>query len=307
MSRTPARGLSNQETSRLSTSGSLPLIKRFAILGGIAVLLALAALVLLDPLWLVAKPSHIVVVIMENRGFQQVSGAPDAPYINDLARRGALFTQSFAITHPSQPNYLALFSGSTHGVYDNRCPLTIHADTLAQQLFRANKTFVGYSEGLPAVGFDGCEAPGGYVRKHAPWANFPDVPRAAHQPFSAFPTADFAQLPTVSIVVPNLENDMHDGSLAQADQWLKSNLDAYVQWSADHNGLLILTWDEDDLRHQNQIPTVFYGPMVRSTRYSTRVTHYDVLRTMEALLGLSYVGEAGSARTITQIWRRWPF
>ena len=69
-------------------------------------------------------PAHIVVVIDENHSYSEIIGSSDAPYINSLATEGALFTQSFAVAHPSQPNYLALFSGSTHGITNDSCPHT---------------------------------------------------------------------------------------------------------------------------------------------------------------------------------------
>ena len=85
-------------------------------------------------------------------------------------------------------------------------------------------------------------------------------PRARSLPFSAFPApSNYASLPTVSMVIPNLDNDMHDGSIAQGDQWLYQNLSQYASWARANNSLLILTWDEDDNTSRNQIPTVIYG------------------------------------------------
>lgn len=247
-------------------------------------------------------PSHVVVVIMENHSANQVIGSADAPYINSLALQGAVLTQSRAVTHPSQPNYLALFSGSTHGVTDNRCPLTIRAPNLAQQLIDAGLTFAGYSEGLPSTGFDGCRSPNGYARKHAPWTNFPDLPANIHRPMTAFPHGRFDQLPSVAFVVPSLANDMHDGSVADGDAWLKANLDGYVRWSATHNALLIVTWDEDDGREGNRIATILHGPMVKPGASDRPITHYDVLRTLESLFHLPFAGEAANATGVTDIW-----
>jgi hypothetical protein len=247
-------------------------------------------------------PSHVVIVIMENRGASQIIGSPEAPYFNRLSRQSALFTQSFAVSHPSQPNYLALFSGDTQQIDDNRCPVTIQRANLGQQLIDAGKTFIGFSEGLPETGFTGCTASTGYVRKHAPWVNFPSLPPNVGQPMTAFPKWHFDQLPTLAIVVPNLDNDMHDGSVARGDAWLETNLDSYVQWSRTHNALLIVTWDEDDLNHDNHIPTLFYGPMVKPGVYGGRITHYNVLRTLEAIYGLPYAGQAANATTISGIW-----
>src|SRR5689334_16873816 len=60
--------------------------------------------------------SHVVTIVMENHELGRVIGSPDAPFINRLARRYGLATQSFGMRHPSLPNYLALTSGSTHGI-----------------------------------------------------------------------------------------------------------------------------------------------------------------------------------------------
>lgn len=247
-------------------------------------------------------PSHVVLVIMENHAASQIIGEPTAPYLNSLAAQGALFTRSFAVTHPSEPNYLALFSGSTHRLKDDHCPLSYRGSNLAQQLMAAGMTFTGYSEGLPGPGFLGCSAPSGYARKHAPWTDFPALPVAVGQPFSALPTTDFDHLPTVAFVVPTLANDMHDGSIAAGDAWLKAHIDSYVQWARQHNSLLIVTWDEDDDHHGNQIATLFVGPMVKPGSYDQPINHYAVLRTIEALFKLPGIGESAKARGIAEIW-----
>lgn len=112
-------------------------------------------------------PAHVVVVVMENKAYGQVIGSPQAPYINRLAREGASFTNWHAVTHPSQPNYLAMFSGSTYGVTSDDCPQSLRGPNLARQLLDAGRTFAGYSEAMPSTGFTGCGA-GGYARKHNP-------------------------------------------------------------------------------------------------------------------------------------------
>src|SRR5262249_22937204 len=157
----------------------------------------------------VPTPSHVVIAIEENHAYNQIIGSSSAPYINSLANSGALFTQSFAITHPSEPNYLAFFSGSTQGITDDSCPHTFGPPDLGGELIAAGLTFGGYSEDLPSVGSTVCTS-GSYARKHNPWVNFTDVPSSDNLPFTSFPT-NFSTLPTVSIVVPNQQNDMHDG------------------------------------------------------------------------------------------------
>src|SRR5689334_19858090 len=127
------------------------------------------------------EPAHVVVVVFENKAAEQVLGSPDAPYLTSLAASGAEFTDAHAETHPSQPNYVALFSGSTQGVTDDSCPLSLTGDTLAGQLLGAGLTFTGWSEDLPAAGSTVCTA-GGYARKHNPWVDFPALPAAVNQP-----------------------------------------------------------------------------------------------------------------------------
>ena len=248
-------------------------------------------------------PAHVVVVVEENRSAAGIIGNKSAPYINALANNGALMTQSYAITHPSEPNYLALFAGDTLGLTSDACPVDAGATpNLGSELLAAGQTFTGYSEDLPSVGSTTCGS-GKYARKHAPWVNFTNVPAANSVPFSSFPPpSNYASLPTVAFVIPNLDNDMHDGSIAQGDAWLNSNMSAYADWAKANNSLLVITWDEDDNGDNNQIPSVFYGANVKTGAYGEPVTHYNVLSTLEQMYGLNKTGNAASAPAITDIW-----
>ncbi|HEX6498874.1 MAG TPA: alkaline phosphatase family protein [Micromonosporaceae bacterium] len=248
----------------------------------------------------VPRAEHVVVVVLENRAATQVIGDPQAPWLNGLAARGALFTDAHAVTHPSQPNYLALFSGDTHGVIDDHCPVSLSGPTLAGQLRTAGGSFVGYSEGLPEPGYTGCSA-GRYARKHAPWVDFPDLGSAVDQPLTALPR-DFAALPTVAFVIPDLCHDMHDCSVATGDAWLRDHLDGYLTWAASHRSVLVVTFDEDDRDHGNHIATIVAGARVVPGRYGDPVDHYRLLRTVEALCGLGGIGEATRRTPVTDIW-----
>jgi len=259
------------------------------------------------------RPDHIVMVIEENHSYSQIIDSPHAPYINTLAAQGALFTQSFGATHPSQPNYLALFSGSTQGITDNSCPHTFTTLNLGHALLEAGLTFAGYSEDLPSVGSLICSV-GLYARKHNPWVNWQDsvangLPATANMPLTDFPT-EYSEIPTVNMIMPNQVNDMHNGknpaAIQTGDRWLQEHLDAYVRWAERHNSLLIVTWDEDNKKENNRIVTLFVGPMVQAGRYEQRITHYNVLRTIEDLYGLSHAGASADAAPITQIWKLAP-
>jgi phosphatidylinositol-3-phosphatase len=263
-------------------------------------------------------PDHIVIVIEENRSYNAIIGSASAPYINGLVGQGALLSNMFAITHPSQPNYIALFSGSTQGVTSDATPTNVPFTTpnLGAQLIAAGRTFVGYSEDLPSVGFTGNSAGGtnGYVRRHNPWVNWQQVgsgtpppnqlPPTTNQPYTAFPT-DYSALPTLSFVIPALRNDMHapEGTIAQGDAWLAANLDGYVQWAKTHNSLFILTWDEDDLSSSNRIPTLLIGQMVQAGVTSSQMlTHYGMLGTLEDMYGLGRIANSVGTTSLNGIW-----
>ncbi|SEG81218.1 acid phosphatase [Actinacidiphila yanglinensis] len=250
----------------------------------------------------IPTPSHVVVVMEENHSYADIIGnTSSAPYMNQLASQGALLTGSFGVTHPSEPNYMALFAGSTYGLSADTCPVNEGAQAnLGSELLASGKTFKGYSEGLPSTGSTTCSS-GSYARKHSPWINFSNVPTADSVPFTSFPT-DYSTLPTVSFVIPNLKDDMHDGTITQADTWLKSKMSAYATWAKANNSLLIVTWDEDDYTENNQIPTLFVGAGVKTGHYSESVSHYNVLSTLEQFYGLAKVGSSASAAPVTDIW-----
>lgn len=249
----------------------------------------------------VKVPDHVVIVVEENHSRQNIIGNQAAPYMNRLAKQGAYFTESYANAHPSQPNYLILFSGSDQGVHNDSCGHTFTAPNLASELFKHKLTFAGYSEGLPSVGSTVCTNKQ-YGRKHSPWVNFTNIPKSANRRFTDFP-ADYTQLPTVSFVIPNLDHDMHDGTIQAADRWLKQNMGPYVEWAKSHNSILILTWDEDDYGSRNHIPTIIVGDHVRQIVFDQKITHLNVLRTMEDLYGLSHLGRTSGSEPIRNLWK----
>ena len=224
--------------------------------------------------WPVGLPvyDHVVLVVEENKDYDQIIDNPKAPYINrTLREEGANFTQMFGEEHKSQGNYFWLFSGSNQNVgfkdvvpnEKNHPNYPFKTPNLGAALIAKGLSFKGYAEDLPAIGAtveftkdaDGEKV---YARKHVPWISFANVPNgdtvatSSNLRFVDFPSgpAKFDTLPKVAIVVPNLENDMHNGkpkhSIPKGDAWLKKNLDAYYQWAKKHNSLLIVTWDEND-------------------------------------------------------------
>lgn len=294
--------------------------------------LALAALCAgLLPLSASAAPpryDHVVIAVEENRRASQIIGdLVNAPYITSLATGGVSMASMFAIEHPSQPNYLQLFSGSNQGVLDDDLPPNFSTTptgtypfvtpNLGAELIAAGFTFAGFSEQLESAGandwadYDPHSATHPdiyYRRKHNPWANwvakvFPipanQLTGTVNRAFTQFP-ADFTQLPTLSFVVPNQQHDMHDGSRKQGDDWLRDNLNVYAVWARTNNSLLIITWDEDDYSDDNQIPTIFYGANLRNdTVASGTWTLHNLLRTLEDMYGIpTHAGAAAQVRPI---------
>jgi phosphatidylinositol-3-phosphatase len=282
---------------------------------------------------------HVVIVIEENKDYEQIIGNPKAPYLNRALRKeGANFTQMFGEEHNSQGNYFWLFSGSNQHVgfkdvvpnEKNNPKYPFTAPNLGAALIARGLSFKGYAEDLPSIGSTVEFAKNArkqtvYARKHVPWISFANIPNgttvatSSNLRFADFPKGPggFKTLPTVAIVVPNLENDMHNGkpedSIPRGDAWLKQNLDAYYQWAKANNSLLIVTWDEcDDESHflgltnpfvqpkgnrfkkdvQNRIPTLFAGARIKPGDYpeGKGITHVNILRTLEAMYGLPRAG-----------------
>jgi phosphatidylinositol-3-phosphatase len=278
---------------------------------------------------------HIVIVIEENRSVTQIIGdRVNAPYINTLADGGVAVGSMFALLHPSQPNYIHLFSGDNQGVIDDDLPPNFSTNATSSYPFRtpnmgaaliaAGFTFAGYSEQLEAAGsgdwadYDPHSAtdPGIYYRrKHNPWANWVakvspipanQIPGDLNKAFTQFPT-NYSLLPTVSFVVPNQLHDMHDGSRKQGDDWLRDNLDGYAKWAKTNNSLLIITWDEDDYNGLNQIPTIFYGAALRDGTVTPGTwTLHNLLRTIEDMYGTTHAGAAAQVRSMVGLFTNDP-
>ncbi len=262
----------------------------------------------------IPKPDHVVVVILENHAFDQIAGSKAAPYINSLIRRKdcALFTNSYAVTHPSQPNYLALFAGTYFGITDDDLPkmFPFTAPNLGAELLTNGYTFAGYSEDLPSTGYNG-RYKGLYARKHNPWVNWQNskengIPDSLNLPLTEFPK-DYNNLPTVSFVIPNQHNDMHNGKdpdrIKICDSWMKTHLSGYIKWAEEHNSLLVVTFDEDNDLEGNHIPTFILGQPVKGGKYGQKINHYNVLRTIEDMYSLPHAGNSAEAAVINGCWR----
>lgn len=265
------------------------------------------------------RPDHIIVLIEENQPNGLIMNNQSVcPYIYALQQDTDAVTMDnfYAIEHPSEPNYLDLFSGSNQGVLDDGLPANYPfiSPNMAAELLRHHLSFITYSQDLPSVGSDVINSSvGSYARKHNPVANWigtgpNQVPDTCNQPYAGYFPTDYSQLPTVCYVVPNQDSDMHNGtypSTATAgDFWMHEHLDSLLRWIKTHNSLFIYTFDEDDGFSNNNIPTLFYGPMVKGGTNHTHYSLYSILSTVERMYNLGeYAGRANYDSAVTDIWR----
>jgi acid phosphatase len=247
---------------------------------------------------------HVMIVVMENHTYDEVRVLP---YISTLISNYTSFSQSNAVDHPSQPNYLALWAASTLGISNDTCPPGGSPFTdanLGSSCEAAGLTWKSYCENLPAVGSTVCEsADAQYKRKHHPCPDFANLDHARECPYGQL-AADIAAgaLPALSFVVPNMCNDMHDCSTTIGDTWLSNNLPAMISAVGPH-GLVILTWDETERNGKNHILTVFAGPVVKPNYVSSQpITHYTVVRTICDALGFSPFANASTATPPGDVW-----
>ena len=251
-----------------------------------------------------SAPAHTVVLLEENQSLNNVVGdTTDAPYLNSLASQGTLYTDDTGKSHPSLPNYLDLYSGSTQGQDGSDNCILSSAPNIATELGSGNVK--EFAENLPS---DPTSNSGNYACRHNPAAQFTDsASKAAENDFSAFPTtaAGYAALPKLSYVTPNLIDDGHTynnpQSLANTDAWAKANIDSYAQWAKANHSVLIVTWDENLSSNTDlttPLPMFIVGAGVPATTQASHVTHDSVLRTIENWYGASPLADTAAASSL---------
>ena len=259
----------------------------------------------------VPQSNHVVVVVEENHSYSSVVGNASMPYLNGLAQKYSLLTQYYANTHPSIGNYFMMTTGQIITNSDGYTG-TVTANNIVRQLLTGGKTWKSYAEGLPSVGYIGGNT-GSYVRHHNPFTYFSDVVNSSVQKLNLVPFTRFAadltnnQLPDFSFIVPNLNDDAHNGTLAQADGWLKTNIDPLLSNPEfQQDGILIIVFDEaastDSTLGGGHIAAIVAGPGVRKGFKSTTVyQHQSLLRTVLDAVGVhSYPGAAATAKPISE-------
>jgi hypothetical protein len=274
---------------------------------------------------------HIFLIVDENKSYERIVDAKAAPGITKLAHTYGLASQFYAETHPSQPNYVAMVGGSTHGIRDDG-PHVVNAPNLATQLDAAHLSWKDYLESIPQPG-SLVQYSGPYAAKHSGFLQYASVRndrhRAQHLVGFDVLAGDLRDgtVPNFAMIAPNLCNDMHgqaklfgakcfadliesgDGEVVK----LVTEIQSSRIWREKGNVAIVLTWDEDDgggtqgccgndpndpaNRGGGHIATIVianHGPrgVVDATPYS----HYSLLRTIEDAFGLkTHLGRAGAS------------
>jgi hypothetical protein len=239
----------------------------------------------------VPRVAHVVLIMFENHERGEILGSSSAPTFNRLASEYAQATDELAVAHPSLPNYLALFSGSTQGVTDDCTDCMQQGPTIASQLAGGHRTAIAYAEGYPSSAR--------FAKRHVPFLYFP----AAISRVKSLEAFDVKRLPAFAMVVPDLCHDMHDCPVADGDRWLR---DFITPLLAVRDTVVFVAFDEGttDIGGGWTVPLLMLGTGVRRHAvFRRQTTHYGVLRTIEAMLGLPPLGRARGARLITGVWR----
>jgi hypothetical protein len=251
------------------------------------------------------------VIVMENHAYDSIVGNAAAPYLNSLIRGGGLAGRYHAVAHPSQPNYLALFSGSTHGVTDDAVH-DLHAVNLADQLERHGRTWRVFAQNVPpgcftgSVASGGADGPGTYARKHEPAISFSSIAgdRARCRNITDFSRFDPAAA-DFELIVPNMCNDTHDCPVETGDAFLRSFVPRITDSTAFADSVLFITWDEGtgDTGGGGHVATIVVSPLVR-TGLVSRVehTHYSLLRTIQAAWGLGCLEHSCTANDLRELF-----
>jgi acid phosphatase len=254
---------------------------------------------------------HVIVVVMENKAKRDVLRNADAPNFNSLASRYAVLTRYRSVAHPSLPNYLALVSGSTHGIHSDCTSCLVSGRNLADTLERARMTWKAYAERLPRPGWTGASADP-YVKRHVPFLYFRDVLASPARRRHVVPlrqlSADLAErrLPDLAFVVPDMCHDMHDCSVREGDAWLGRFLPPLLKLA---ESVVFVVFDEAPRLYPPTapVPALALGQVVEpGSQYLAKTSHYGLLRTIEDAWGLPRLGLSKRAQPITGIWRSIP-
>jgi phospholipase C len=247
----------------------------------------------------------VFTIVLENHSRDQVVGSKDAPYITSLANKYALavgYHDDFV--HPSEANYLWMSAGENFDVLNDDDPVAHPIDSashIADQVEAAGLTWKSYQEGMGAP--CGLKSHGRYAAKHNPFVFYDDVngwDGSAFQPSARCNAhvVDYSNLdadikantvPKYAFITPDLDNDMHDGSVAESDAWLAREIPKIMASDAYKNGgVIFLLGDEGGgYPAEDDPPLIVISENAKHGYAST--TDFDTssyLKTVQVLLGL---------------------
>jgi hypothetical protein len=238
---------------------------------------------------------HVVWIVMENKSYSDLVGSsPDSAFTRSLGAACGAATNFHAETHPSLPNYIAMTSGSTHGIQDDAGPSShpLKGPSIFSQL---GSHWRALQESMPKPCLRAATTL--YAPKHNPAAYYTSIAAAcSKQDVRLGATPDLSA--RFTFITPNLCHDSHSCSLRTGDRYLAGLVPKIVNSSEYRAGktAVFLTYDEDDGSSSNHIPTLVISPYTKpGTRSATRFTHYSMLRTTEDMLGLAHLGGAKKA------------
>jgi hypothetical protein len=264
-----------------------------------------------------SSPPHVMVVMLENRGYAGTLGAcASDPYLCSLVSRYAGVTGWTGVTHPSLPNYLATTTGSTQGCSSDVCFGPFAAPSLGGQLTAAGVPWAAYMESMPSSCYAGQWAPSGssaasalYAEKHDPFVTATDVlgggcaqhvlPYPGAAGLSAALSGGGA--PDFVWITPNQQNDMHTGSVQAGDAWLSANIAPVLAspWFTGGNATVVITMDEDEgsnIGGGGQVPMVVISSASKGKgNIALNGNHFGTLRSVERVYGLPLLGAAAQA------------
>jgi acid phosphatase len=244
--------------------------------------------------------------MVENHSLAQMRAGMPKTYA--FAAQHAYATDYTAIRHPSLPNYIAIAAGSTMGITDDADPSShrLTGDNVFRQALRAGRTAGVYADSMP--GRCALSNSGRYAVRHNPWAYFSSprdraaclnhdlrATRLAHD-------AGAGTLPNVGFVIPDLIDDAHDGTLAQADAWISRQIGALTagpDWKAGRLAIVV-TADEDDRRSGNKVLTIVATERQPQRVVTTPLNHYSLTGFLEDVLGVPHLRNARSAPSLAK-------
>ncbi|ORX49398.1 hypothetical protein DM01DRAFT_1363840 [Hesseltinella vesiculosa] len=253
---------------------------------------------------------HILQIWLENQDSDVVAKDPN---FQKLAAQGIILDNFNAITHPSEPNYVAAVGGSNFGITnDDYYNIPANVTSLFNLLDNKNLTWKAYQESIPSVGFTGFKA-GQYVRKHNPAVIFDWVATNPNQVKNIVPATDLAQdiksnnLPNWMFYTPNMLNDAHDTNVTYAGSWLNGLWESTLNNPAFlEKTLILVTFDEvETYNARNKVWSVLLGAIpanLKGTKDSTYYTHYSSLKTVEENWDLGNLGRGDAVATESNVF-----